>query len=437
MAGITVVVTGLEATGEFTTVTADGNGAIIVVAGHEATSGLGTAIAEMRYDEVPIADTVAVSDSTIEVTYFDKLLDSLGVSDTLAQSQEDRVTEILEAEDFFGADTTVSSLADSATISDTITPSTAIADRLDDTATIYDYALNVLHDAVIETIAITDTITEYFLESVEDSVTVQDDVTDSRATSDSLVSSATVNDVVVTAAADAVTETATLADILLGGNLLQDALYETASLSDSVSDLIGFRDTLYDSATVSDSLTFAGSTVADSVLETVTAKDTLYARDYGALAWVVNTETGAPSFYDNFEFTSILEHRGLLLASSAEGLFLLGRAGDDTDNGIKVRSEVVTGLLDWNSDRLKYLRSLYLGYTGGQLDLEVETYNQPVPRYYYELAERDADAPRNNRIRTGRGLKSRFWRFTIKNVSGEWHQIYDMSAIVDISNRRL
>ena len=53
------------------------------------------------------------------------------------------------------------------------------------------------------------------------------------------------------------------------------------------------------------------------------------------------------------------------------------------------------------------------------------------------MEERDADAQRNNRCKPGKGLSSRYWRFEIRNVDGADFQIYDVTAEVAASKRRL
>jgi hypothetical protein len=370
----------------------------------------------------------------------DYLVDSVVVGDQLAQSQFNSLNDIVEIGDALGIESTTSPLADSVTVLATLDQdSTVYQDHLIDYAVVQDYGQAVFYDEIIETVRVSETIDQAFVEHVQDSVTVLDELEQHRTVLDILVDSIEALDNVGATFSDTLNETVSIQENLFDNTSVGDIVIDSLDASDYLRDEFSgaFADSLLDTVTVFDTLAHGPSSFVDELLETVTVIDALYARDPNALAWVMNVETGAPSFYDNFEFTSMIEYKGLLLGSSAEGLFLLGRSGDDADAGVKVQSELVTGLLDWNSTYLKRLRDVYLGYTGGQLELDIETYNQPVPKYTYYLVERDADAPRNNRIRPGRGLKSRFWRFTLRNVSGKWHQVYDISANVDISNRRL
>lgn len=191
---------------------------------------------------------------------------------------------------------------------------------------------------------------------------------------------------------------------------------------------------LLSAATVTESITFNGSVANNTVEDTGYVKDNVWANDFGALAWVLNTETGGTMSYDNYGFDSLAFFNNTLYATSPEGIFSIAA---DTDNGRFISAEVELGFLDFGTAQTKRLSDMYIGYTGGQLQVDVETYDGPQEVYTYDMEERDADAPRNNRIKIGKGLSSRYWRFKFKNVDGADFQIYDLSAVVGISNRRL
>lgn len=185
---------------------------------------------------------------------------------------------------------------------------------------------------------------------------------------------------------------------------------------------------------VSERTSSLGSIYNNDVTDTAVVDDRDWARDFDALAWVLNPETGGVSQYDNFGYESVVAHNGVLYAASPEGIFALD---NDTDEGRKIQATIQTGFLDFRREEMKRLSDFYLAYTGGEMALSVETYDGPQEVYTYNIEEREANAPRNNRIRIGKGLSSRYWRFTIENVLGADFQIYDMRAIVGTSNRRL
>jgi hypothetical protein len=186
--------------------------------------------------------------------------------------------------------------------------------------------------------------------------------------------------------------------------------------------------------TISDAVSYEGSIYNNTASDTMVIKDGYWAKDFGALAWVLNTETGGLSTYDNFGFTSLVEHEGVIYAASQEGVFALT---GDTDDGRYISAQVKTGFLDFNQTQTKRISDIFVGYTGGQLEFNVETYDGPQEVYTYAMEEREADAPRNNRLKVGKGLSSRYWRFAIRNVDGADFQVYDVTAEVATSKRRL
>lgn len=194
------------------------------------------------------------------------------------------------------------------------------------------------------------------------------------------------------------------------------------------------RNLLSSTAVGSDESISAGSILSNLLEEEATATGYPWAKDFAAAAWVMNTETTGLTTYDNFQFTSLTQLNGIVYGTTADGIYAL--TGDD-DAGRKVNSVLKTGFLDFGQDQTKRVSDLYVGYTGGQLECTIETYDGPQEEYTYTLEERDADAPRNNRMRVGKGLSSRYWRFTFENVDGTDFQIYDAAANIGTSKRRL
>jgi hypothetical protein len=206
------------------------------------------------------------------------------------------------------------------------------------------------------------------------------------------------------------------------------------TITDSYSHTVDLFQAASSSMVISELTTYNGSVFTNNEGSTFYIDDKTWAPDFGALAWVLNTETGGLATYDNFGFTSIAYHDGTLFAASPSGLFSID---NDTDDGRFVSASVQTGFMDFNSDRIKRVSDVFVGHTGGQLELDVETYDGPEEVYTYTMEERDADAPRNNRAKIGRGLQSRYWRFTFRNLDGADIQVYDVSSVVGESNRRL
>jgi hypothetical protein len=192
--------------------------------------------------------------------------------------------------------------------------------------------------------------------------------------------------------------------------------------------------TLTDTIVALEELILASYIANTTLCDTLTASEVLWASDFGASAWVLNTETAGLSTYDNFGFNSVAVVGGVLYATSPEGVFALNADKDQTRD---VAAKVKTGMLDFDIKTTKRISDIFVGYTGGRLSYEVETYDGPQDVYTYEMPERDSEAPRNNRVKPGKGLKSRYWRFGIENIDGADFQLHDQTAVIAASKRRL
>ena len=158
-------------------------------------------------------------------------------------------------------------------------------------------------------------------------------------------------------------------------------------------------------------------------------------KDPGRVAWLMNTETTAASWYDNFDFESIAQPPGKVLAVGPNGLYeLVG----STDSGEQIDAEVVSGFVDFGAAQTKRADNLYFGYTSdGYVSVTTETYESGYPPFTYFLEQRAANAPRNSRVTPGKGLWGRYWRMTIRNVNGADFEIHDATVDIAVSSRRV
>ena len=158
-------------------------------------------------------------------------------------------------------------------------------------------------------------------------------------------------------------------------------------------------------------------------------------KDPSRKAWLMNTETSAMSWYDNFDFESIASVGGKTLAVGPDGLYeLVG----DTDNGERIDAEIISGFTDFGVGQTKRVDSIYFGYTSdGTVKATVETYGSGHSPSTYLMETRAADAPRNSRIIPGKGLWGRYWRMTIRNVDGADFEVHDATVDIAMSTRRV
>ncbi len=168
---------------------------------------------------------------------------------------------------------------------------------------------------------------------------------------------------------------------------------------------------------------------------TAEAGSDVWFKDPTSKAWVMNTETTAVGWYDNFRFESIVSWKGRELAVGPDGVHELT---GDTDNGARIDAVVASGFTDFGVAQTKRLDNMYFGYTSdGQVAVQTEVYESGSPPSTYLLEERDANAPRNSRVTPGKGLWGRYWRLTIKNVDGADFDVHDATVDIAVSPRRI
>ena len=172
-----------------------------------------------------------------------------------------------------------------------------------------------------------------------------------------------------------------------------------------------------------------------SISSSAEATSDVWFKDPTSKAWVMNTETTAVGWYDNFSFESIVSWKGRELAVGPDGIHELT---GDTDNGQKIDSLVESGFTDFGVAQTKRLDNMYFGYTSdGQIAVQTEVYESGSPPSTYLLEERDANAPRNSRVTPGKGLWGRYWRLTITNVDGADFEVHDATVDIAVSTRRI
>jgi hypothetical protein len=278
-----------------------------------------------------------------------------------------------------------------------------------------------------------------FLESFEISVdasltgsaTITEDISPGVEYNQTLTATGILTESLIIGLDEILASSATVGEELIYNAVASETLSDTATLEGSEEFWTLASETLTGSATVEESFSFEGSTANELLTSTVQASEVLWAKDFGAIAWVMNTKSGGLSSYNNFGFNSMAFHDGVLYATSPEGLFELGA---DDDDGRKINSVLKSGFLDFGTEETKRMTDVFVGYTGGDLECDVETSEEA---YTYQLEERVADTPRNNRLKPGRGLSSRYWRLTFRNVNGADFQIHDVAVNIARSKRRL
>jgi len=156
----------------------------------------------------------------------------------------------------------------------------------------------------------------------------------------------------------------------------------------------------------------------------------------GSAAWSANSDNWAGSRYEPFDFASVTSFRGELYATGPTGLV---KVGAERDEAADIAARVTSNLTDFGEKRLKLPRAVYLGYTSNQaLTVTMSATDDGVEtEYEYTAPPRVADTYVPDRIGLGRGLRSRYLRFTLANESGGDFSIDSAFLDADVSERRV
>lgn len=174
------------------------------------------------------------------------------------------------------------------------------------------------------------------------------------------------------------------------------------------------------------------ATTSYAVSERVSVAEMFWFRDQGQLGWQMNTETTALSWNTNFMFDSIAQYGNTVLAVAPDGVYLLS---GETDDGVAIASTLKTGFMDFDDRKVKRLGDVYFGLRGSALRLAIEPFGA-LAASEYDMPAFTTISPGSNRITPGKGLASRYWRMTFKNVAGGDFDIDNIELDVASSTQR-
>lgn len=159
--------------------------------------------------------------------------------------------------------------------------------------------------------------------------------------------------------------------------------------------------------------------------------------------YVMNTATKGVVEYENFPFNSLAEFppgSGRYWGASDSGADGIYELVGTTDAGEQIDSWVRTALNNLGTGKQKRMPSMYVGYaSNGTLVLKVITTSEDGTKTsdWYEMVERDASAPRENRIKIGRGIKSTYFAFELHSKDGASFSLDSIELFPMILDRRL
>lgn len=148
--------------------------------------------------------------------------------------------------------------------------------------------------------------------------------------------------------------------------------------------------------------------------------------------WAANTRHAAVTEYTSFPFNSFARYNGVVLAAGPDGLYRLG--GED-DEGTAISWYVVTGQSDDKKSALKRLTEVLMGlrFDGA---VKVRVWKDDDTMYEYTLPNFREGVLHQARVKTGRGLRSRYFKVGVSGT-GPTLELDSLQLIMPDTKRRV
>jgi hypothetical protein len=151
------------------------------------------------------------------------------------------------------------------------------------------------------------------------------------------------------------------------------------------------------------------------------------------LMLVANTTTGALSTYEGMQVNSMCQFGDAVLFADATGIHVMDA---DADNDEPIAAAVQYGVLDMGTAMQKHVTDVYVGMrAAGDLTLSVGV-DENAP-YDYTLAPYGVATLKARRAPTGKGLRGKYWQFSIANTNGCDFDLDTIDISVADSARRI
>jgi hypothetical protein len=234
-----------------------------------------------------------------------------------------------------------------------------------------------------------------------------------------------------------ITDSYTAADTLEEVISALAAVTDSIDVADSTQIVLTIAVIVQEDATVADTLEL-DATLFQNLLENVEVLALLKTPAELAQGWVMNTEGSMPiSEYSNYAFNSLAYSPDEMLGCTDDGLYILDGADDA---GTVIDARITSLMLDFDTSKLKRMSAAYIGYTSdGQLLLKVRSEEQGTyaERWYEAREDTAQSAPSQNRMKIGKGLRSRYWTFELVNVDGSDFELDKVELYPVVLERRV
>lgn len=200
-------------------------------------------------------------------------------------------------------------------------------------------------------------------------------------------------------------------DTLTAAAIASDTLSDTAGADDAITAVRAVTVVLSENVLATDTLT--AQQIMTALLESSAVVHALMiVGDEVYDVWVMNTELGAVSSYEDFDFSGFARLGERYYGLKDDGIYELTGS---TDDGDVISAQIATGLNSLGSEYHKRVPAIYVGYTADNtLVAKVVTTDAGVKREnWYELSPIEKEATTDNRLNPAVGLKSVYWQFKL------------------------
>lgn len=189
------------------------------------------------------------------------------------------------------------------------------------------------------------------------------------------------------------------------------------------------------SAPIAETLTLDDTATLNQILQQLISEGVVFDLSFGLdgdvyAGWVMNTENFAVSEYQNYPFNSFAEINKQYYGANGNGIYLL--EGSD-DAGTNIDATFTVGKISFGNT-MSRADNAYLALRSDGAMLLKTVADDGVERWY-ELESSDWTL-RDMRVKMGRGVKSRYWQFTISNVDGANFEVDELVLLPIILKRR-
>lgn len=160
---------------------------------------------------------------------------------------------------------------------------------------------------------------------------------------------------------------------------------------------------------------------------------------YSALALQMNTETNAASVFTQYPYHSLGVSKKGYIAATNSGIFLLD---GETDNGLPIDAFIRSGFFDLagmegiENSAIKRCTGVYVGYrANGDMVLTLKTDGEAHPQRY--VLQQHESGLTEQRVKTGKGVKSRYWQYELKNASGSDFSLDQIEFLFEMLSRKV